>query len=355
MKRKIFFRFLIIFFIAPVIVLLFPRSVEPELSCIPGWAQALDSGISVPLADPDTSVIPFSTDTVFGYFHPENGITFTSAALDGIAISENGFISYTSVPTELYFRDTRGRVLTSIDARGYPMYIGSRLFLVQSSRSGITEWDYDREALWDIEVNTVFTDITEAQGYLYITTLDGRILEIDQTGSFMEYRPFDENELQSIYGIAVSSDRQRMAVVGGLRPQQLLVFQRIREEAWEVVFTQSFENTVRRTSYMEFIEPSGTTLIIERPENTGLLLRDGEDIIYFSDEQPVMAGAMQDEYPGAVLFAGREIARLGLFSEYSAFWEGTAGVYTELFLHQEGNSLFYTNGEVFCRLTMEYR
>ena len=339
MKKKI------VAFVIPLLaayILLAPEGIQKELIFKPQWITDLTQAGIEP-APESTETFPFRLGGLFGYISGEGELIYAEKTLYNAAIGDQLFLNFSNVPNNLIARDTSGSILFSIDAAGYPFIQKDRIFVISPEGNGISEWDMDGNKLWERWYGSIITAVDVAQSHLLIGLLQGMVELVDLEGkTVVDYIP-ENSRIGAVYGCAVSSSAEQIAVLSGLDPQRLTVLER-REEEYKVIQSSIMDTEFRRTVYMTysgaylFIEAENRIYFMEPPkkwirvfpihgELLALALPPGNDLFFVLSRNNgntwVQAGKLpgsllyQTRYPAVELFTDPKDNSLYLGGEYT--------------------------------------
>ncbi len=223
-------------------VVLIGRPVEQEYSLEPGWISDLSTEEYV--TAPASGEVPFTFSDHFGYFSPDNAVMLHDKVLYGIALDEKGFINYSSINAALVLQSPDGMVYGRLDDAGYPFFIGSRRFLLNSDGTALSEMNPDGEILWTNRFSSMITDVSASLTSLVVGTLNSGIRMLDTSGKeTFSYKP-EFSRTNTVYGTALSSDDSSILVISGLDPQKVLLFTK-KNSGYRIVFSMDLEHEYR--------------------------------------------------------------------------------------------------------------
>lgn len=223
-------------------IVLIGRPVEQEYSLEPGWISDLSTDEDV--ASPVSGEVPFTFSDHFGYFSPEKAVILHDKVLYGIALDEKGFINYSSINAVLVLQSPEGMVYGRLDATGYPFFIGSRRFLLNSDGTVLSEMNPGGEILWTRRFSSMVTDVSASLTSLVVGTLNSGIRMLDRSGKeTFSYKP-EFGRTNTVYGTALSSNNSSILVISGLDPQKVLLFSK-KKSGYRIVFSKDLENEYR--------------------------------------------------------------------------------------------------------------
>jgi hypothetical protein len=193
----------------------------------------------------DTTMVPFRIADGFGYVAADGSHSYFGEVSFDVTIARTGFVNYSSLGTNLVVQAPDGTVIASLPTRGYPMFLGDRLFVVATNRSRIEEWTVDGDLVWTRDFAALVTSFDANGSSLIVGLLDGTVLLVDGDGNARFQKRFSGSRVEVIYGCTVSVDGTFLAVIHGLDPQWLTVMG-YREGQYEVIETVELANEFRR-------------------------------------------------------------------------------------------------------------
>ena len=214
----------LLFFLFALYLVAFPKTLRPELILRPVFSIDIEGEEGGGEFDSELSAVPFELEDTFGYVTEVGDLLHMERKLYGVAIDSDGFINYSSVSDNLVFHDVSGRVVDTFEVRGYPVFHDGRFFILSTNRSEISEMGDSGRVLWKNEYSSIITDFDSKNGRLAIALLDGRVLIIDAAGDVINSMNLQGSRIRAVYGCELSADGYRLAVIHGLDPQILSVF-----------------------------------------------------------------------------------------------------------------------------------
>jgi len=220
---------------------LFSTRLGVELSFQPVWSADPAGG-----PDPGEShtLYPYHSGSLFGFVGDDGRIAFHDRVIDSVAMSASGFINYSTVGISLLLQDSRGSVQNVLDTRGYPQFIGNRLYVISTNRTRLEEWSLDGDRLWTHEFASLITAIDSAAGWTVVGQLDGRMQLFDAEGNIAHEQMFENSKTHIVYGVGISDAADTIAIVHGLGPQNLTLL-RNGESGYAEVFSIELDEAFR--------------------------------------------------------------------------------------------------------------
>ncbi len=203
---------------------IFAPKIRPEPAIMPRWAANTDNSGSA--REKNAAPLPFRLGDSFGYIESDGTLTYRDEVLYNVAAASSGFINYSSIGANLVVQDNAGVVIERLDTRGYPAVSKNRLFVFATNRTGISEWTFAGENLWNREYSAIITSFDGAENLTMVGLLDGRLEIVDENGELEFSHAFSGSRYDGVYGCSFGSDERTFAVIHGLAPQYLSVFTR---------------------------------------------------------------------------------------------------------------------------------
>ncbi len=314
-------------------ILLFGRAVDPRLTIVPEWSLRLGAAQDMAGNDGDGRTIPFQIPGKSGYVSPEGKLVFSVSDPSGeIAINSSGF----AVPGGLY--NYSGLFITELPDAYYPYFTASGSYLISSRREGISEIDGRGNILWERFTGSLISCFADSADQRLIGTVDGKAVLVDEDGVLLsEFIP-SGSDIPAIYGAAINASGERAALVSGLDPQMLVLYEKV-DNLWKMRGDWELPGVMYGETRIDFMHDSSMV----RVERDGVLL--SVDLLSSTFEEYAFSGryAGSHELAGSPLsaaFFGGGSNRLVIFDRNgSAVAEiGTGG--ETLWFEGEGTRIF---------------
>ncbi|RKX77397.1 MAG: hypothetical protein DRP87_09240 [Spirochaetes bacterium] len=318
----------------------FSRELDKELIFQPKWVvhfPEVDNTLeNTPQED---EYFDFHLGDIFGYIYHSGKIGFMGRVFFNVEMLEGMFVNYSNVSENLIFKDTQGKILMNIETPGYPVLRDDRIFVIEPDRTGISEYDQSGSLLWKREYGTLITCMDTNDEDLLLGTLDGRIQLLGSDGSIRFQHIENESLYNVIYGCAINEDGSSLAVVSGVKPQRMELFQK-GKPGYNRSFIKTLDTDVRRNMYIEF-SSDGRWVFLEGDRGFYIVdsLRKGIDFIELSGNLKKMIS--EKKYGIHYLLFGNEIEeRLVVFKPPGKILMDLPLEGEEVFLHSEDGKLF---------------
>ena len=242
-------------------LLAFPVSLRPEQELKPVWAVDVSrDAVTGVRGDTGGAGVPFVLGERFGYLGQSGDLLLRSERIHGIAIDSDRFVNYSSVSGNLVVQNSRGDVTDTVEVRGYPILMDGRLLLISTNRAELAEITDAGEIAWKREYASVITDLDSKNNVLAIGLLDSRAELIDRSGDVVLALDLMGSRINAVYGSALSSTANLLAIVHGIDSQYVTVVD-LSEDA-SAPKKVELRNEFRTTRYLRFLD-SDKYLVIE--------------------------------------------------------------------------------------------
>ncbi|MBN1797989.1 MAG: hypothetical protein JW822_05410 [Spirochaetales bacterium] len=169
----------------------------------------------------------------FGYFDDDGNIIFLKQIEERndipfrVALSDRGFIYYSSSYVDLIFSDREGEEKKTYNdpGPGFPLLSqdGARVFILKTDLSGLREIDSSGEVLWSADVPSWITSFDYTDNLVMCGLGDGTVNIFDKQGNTAAAFPVQQGAVDCIYGVAFSEQNELYAGVAGAEPQFLFL------------------------------------------------------------------------------------------------------------------------------------
>jgi len=248
-------------FVVLIYILFFGRKIFPEISLLPAWIRDINTEGELSIKNASES-IPFKVSGKFGYFLSDGTVLYHDTVLYDVALDQKGFINYSSINTHLILKNAGGSITGMISTSGYPVFKGSKRFIISSDENMLTELDEQGAKRWYVNFNSIITDVFATEKYLLVSTLnDGAVLWGPKNEKIFTYSP-QTSRINIVYGSAVSTDGSHLVSVSGIDPQMLVLFSR-KNSHYNIQYTLQFDKTLRHQLMCGFSQ-DGEYALVER-------------------------------------------------------------------------------------------
>lgn len=285
------------------IMLALPIRTGTEVLVKPVWARSLDSA---PGATTDT-VTWFRLGNRFGYVDLAGTLRFVEEVLYGVALSDEGYINYSTVSENLLLYDVYGDPDRVCNVQGYPVLneSGSRLFAVKTDLSGLSELARSGESLggslWEKDFASPMLCMAVNDEDVVLGLLDGRCILLSNAGEPLHEYRHPELRVPITLGCAITRDSRLIGLVTGIGPQNVVLLERTLA-GYAVRFTAQLDSDYRREVRMRFVE-QGAFLLVEG--DSSIMTFDTETgkgrALALSGPIEAMAGAETSSFAAAIV------------------------------------------------------
>ena len=248
------------------------RPITDETILVPRWITPLDTTYPISLGDfpPVAGLLPFHVGPRFGFVGNDGLFSINKIAEGYISISERFWAEYTASPPYIRVMNPANQPVLEIEnPRGYPLFMDDRIFIVGSEQNSLTAIGLNGQELWHHDFRAPITSIDASGGRVLAGTLDGAIELLDSQGRPV-ITPFEPggSRLQSIFGVAISGDASRLAVISGIDNQRFLLLEQAGD-IFRVVHHEFLGTGFRRPVHINFAD-NDRKVVFEREGGIGI-------------------------------------------------------------------------------------
>jgi len=305
-KRKYWWVLALLFFVTYFFVA--ARPVTEETILIPRWITPLDMSYPISLGDfpPVAGLMPFSLGPRFGFVGNDGNFSINQIAEGYVSISERFWAEYMANPYYIRVMSPVNEIVLDIEnPRGYPLFLDDRIFIIASEQNSITAIGTNGQELWHHDFRAPITSIDAAGGRVLAGTLDGTIELLDFQGRPV-IAPFEPggSRLQVIFGVAISSDASRLAVISGIDDQRFLLLEQAGD-IFRVVHHEFLGSGFRRPVHINFVD-NDRKVVFEREGGLGIFNIASRTSINLPLEGEIKVLDDSGEYPYLFLITYQE-------------------------------------------------
>ncbi len=243
-------------------ILFFPKFVEGPMRFSLEWERPV-SGPVVPAAvENSESIIPFSTETYFGYITSGGEIISREPIFYNVAKNRDYYINHSEITENLVVKNPEGQIITGIHTSGYPFIRRNRLFVIDKDRCGISEWDETGTLKWSRRFSSMITSFDCGVSKSLIGFINGEIVFLHDNGKTFYKDIPTGSRVRIVYGVAIDPGEEQFAVILGIDPQRLVVFTK-SEEVFRPLFSRNVESEYRREVFISY--NGSNSLSFEQP------------------------------------------------------------------------------------------
>jgi len=274
-----------------------PSELEPldTLAYPPAGAETVDSR-NTPAHDvvgPGTRH-SFVGPSKYGYYDNSGVFSYvadrqTAVANGGFALDDCFLLQSDSSNGCIWLSDFEEGRTVRVPLEGVPYVSERRIFLIRKDQMAVAELNRDGTLRWSREFGSVLTSVSTAERVSLWGFLDGAIEVVGEDGA-LTFRLDAESVTarpgyRGVYGSAISRDGSMIALLYGLAPQYLLVYEK-RGEQYLPVHSRRLNADKRNTQPLMFAD-----------DGSALLVASGDGLIYYNRQRR----------KSAVVAAGRDL------------------------------------------------
>jgi len=272
-KKRV--RVIIIFFLFVVYFFAAARPVPRETILAPRWISSLEDGSSPTAISGNVQksgqLLPFELGGRFGYIYPSGQFAINRIKTGNICLGEKMWAEYGAEPENIEIKDVTEQTIINIEnARGYPVLLDNRVFIIGSEQNALSEIGENGSVLWTYEFGAPLTCIDAAAGLVLTGSIDGVIEIINSEGRRIFYFEPGGSRYAVILGCALSGSGSHIGIVSGIEQQRFLLFERYGNSGGEykVVYHEFLETGFRRPVHVSFVDED-QSVIYEQPGGIG--------------------------------------------------------------------------------------
>ena len=242
----------------------------------------------------DASHHAFVGQNTYGYFDDLGRFLYVGHQTDqivsgGFALDDHFLLQSDHKNGGVWLSNIDDQFSVFVPVNGIPYISENRIFLLRNDQMGVAEMNPTGNLRWSREFNSVLTSIAVAKNLALFGFLDGSVQLDDTNGRTVFTLPSHAVDVQSkysgVYGSAISLQGERFALLYGLQPQYLLVFEK-KADGYRLVHKRKLAQGKKDSQFMLFDE-TGTSLLAVTAEgllcfdakrNQSVVLRQGESI-----------------------------------------------------------------------------
>jgi hypothetical protein len=250
-----------------------------ETILIPRWLSSLDSDYSSLIKQeerPETDyLVPFKLGSRFGYTDAQGRFAINRSIRDagggkgGVSLSEGRWAEFDAAPAAITIRGPEGGALMTIEnARGYPLFLDGRIFLIGEEQTSLSLVDEGGKLLWTYDFAAPLTSIDAAADRILTGSLDGVVELLDISGKRVHSFEPGGSRLEVILGCRISRDGSLLAIISGYDDQRFILQERFGG-AYNTVYHEFLGDGFRHGVHIAFVE-NDAWIVFERQGGMGL-------------------------------------------------------------------------------------
>ena len=333
--------------------LFFPIPSGRELVAVPVWTVKTDGEVIPAERRPGAGLFSgFRLAGHMGYVDPDGTILFREKIAHNAAIHDEYFVNYSAMSRNLMIRDSRGQFLGNITGSGYPFVRGGRLHVISVDGHALSRYGLNGDQTWERKFDSLLTAIDAGRDATIAGLLNGNVYILNEEGAEI-YRAAPEGSAYPvILQAGISADGRHFAVISGIEPQKLTVFERTQRN-YRPVYSKELAGSYRRAVKARYYSQPGVFLF-EQPGGAWMYHAPGKKLSTVS--LPGSLADFAEECLEGMLFAvsrkdgilhgtgflpsGRKVLQFG-FPDQPSF-----------FFRQKGNSVILGLGDRLYRIDM---
>ena len=346
-----------------IYILISARPIQEETILKPRWITSLESNYPVSMGDFSVQEaegpIPFLLGDRFGYIGDDGKFAINQIRGGYISMSDSNWAEYEALPSSIRVMNSLNEpVLTIEDAKGYPLFLDNRIFIVGSDQNSLTALGPAGEELWTHDFPAPLTCIDAADGYVLAGTLDGAVELLNSSGAAV-FTPFEPggSRLSVILGCAISRDASHLAVISGIDDQRFLLLERAEVEnrtsrspasgdTYKVVYHEFLPNGFRRPVHISFVD-NDSKVAFERDGGLGIFDINSRTSVSLSleGEIAVLDNSGGDRFLFVITSQGPRQKRF-IMIRYPAFIVNEAPFKSDNAFFARRNNILYLGGDL---------
>jgi hypothetical protein len=307
-KNSYLFVFLSIFFV--FYFFLFPFRVKEEYLLIPQKRIVLSKEAEV-LGAAENSEIALFNGKFMGYLDKDYNITRLISSQGRSVLSDYYYISENREGI-LTLGAKRTDLSVVLDTDLTPLIFHDRIFLCDLYSGYLREIDSLGNTKWEFTFPSMITALDCRNDLVLVGLLNGDIALLNSSGKSLLDWSAGGSRVSIIYGVALSPEGRKIALVSGLDPQRFILLEE-KENGYRPVFHENLDFSFKRKVSIDFSTPYH--LILEG-ESRGLYYsQDTERLIPFElpgnynesliceEDGTIMFGTSGDRGGGLTVFS----------------------------------------------------
>src|SRR6056297_177464 len=211
-----------------VYALLGSYTIKPGNAYIQEWTidvetKNIDSDSTEGISTEDW--IPFRVEDSFGCVNADGRLLENSSIEWNIALGTSTYCNYTKQGSELVIKDPIRNYLYPLSVEGYPVERGGDYFVLSNDLTGVSAFSASGEFFFSKEFPSIITSLNASGDTVGIGLLSGKVELFNKDGSYQAGIRPETSRINVVYGSALSSANQKVAIVHGIDPQFLSLYQ----------------------------------------------------------------------------------------------------------------------------------
>lgn len=273
--RGIFFKLLVILAVV-VYVLIGSYKVEPGTAYLKAWSVDVETAEVESSSSENVSAeqwIPYRVEDYFGYVQGEGTLLLRSPIMWNVAFSDNSYCNYSRSGDNLVVRDPIKDYLYPLNLKGYPIERNGRYYILNSDSTGVSAVSSKGEHVFSKEFSSVISSIDSNESFVGIGLLSGGVELFTLDGSYYGKVKPETSRIDVVYGTALSAQTDNIALVHGIDPQFLSIYQ-MKGSAFQLIHQIEISQPKRSHTILNFSS-----------DGRFLLCETGSDLMVVSIEE----------------------------------------------------------------------
>jgi hypothetical protein len=247
-----------------------PVTEETVLSL--NWIASLETSYAEREAD-DGQLIPFELGQYVGYVSDDGRFGVNRQKQAYVSMSDTVWAEYGAQDETIIVKDCFDRDVFRIEnGHGYPFFLDAKTFIVHTEQNSVSliasEGANAGEAVWKYDFASPLTCVDAAAGRFLAGTLDGTVELIDENGMRVYFSESSGSRIATIFGCALSTDGEKIALVSGLDKQRFMLIEQAGT-TWRITFHEFLEDGLRRNVFVKFVD-NDDKVVFERENGLGV-------------------------------------------------------------------------------------
>ncbi|HDQ14817.1 MAG TPA: hypothetical protein ENN41_08385 [Sediminispirochaeta sp.] len=244
-----------------------PEQVQREEPLLQEWVRDIDG--SSAREELEREWVPFLLQDYYGYISP-GGDRFFSMELNRFsAIESTSFCRYDPTRESLLIEDPFHELLYPINYTGIPYVKRETYFIVSYDFSSFLAVSREGKRLLHGSFSSPITCLDRGGDYIGVGLLDGDAYLYDESGLERAHIQSSDSRIEAVYGTALSADGRYWAIIHGLDPQLVSVYQ-LRGDDPKRLRVFAIDGELRRQVVISFSE-DGAYVLVETPKGAKIL------------------------------------------------------------------------------------
>jgi hypothetical protein len=337
-QKKRAIRFLFIFLLFVVYFLAAARPVPREVILAPVWISSVEAESPVLLKSSHKSgqLLPFTLGSRFGYIDSSGQFAVNKIKNSDIYLDEKMWTETGTTPSGIEIKNISQETVINIEnARGYPVLLDNRIFILGNNQNELSEIKSDGSILWTYEYGSPLTCIDSAAGLVLTGSLDGMIEILDSNGNRIYYFEPGGSRFDVILGCAISGNGSRVGIICGIERQRFVLLERFANtNEYRVVYHEFFETDFRRPVRISFIDED-RRIVFEREGGLGCYSIRSRRAIFIPLDGEIAAIDNSGDQGLLFLIISRSMQRkelIGIKIPQDNMFSGSAGLKNIIFI-----------------------